>query len=80
VGVLGFLLLAMPFIFVSCLSIQGALQLLNISKKKTDAESPSMFPCSCNLASKRRWERVAALAFPVFTYCPVSESGPFNIY
>jgi hypothetical protein len=42
--------------------IQGSLQLLNISKRKAEASSSSLSPCSCNLASKRRWEGPDAIA------------------
>jgi hypothetical protein len=38
------------------LSIQGSLQLANISRRKAEAGRFFMSPCSCNLASKRRWE------------------------
>jgi hypothetical protein len=43
--------------------IQGALELVNISKRKAEAGSSFMSPSSCNLSCKRRWEGLAAVAF-----------------
>jgi hypothetical protein len=56
-GIIGdiwdFLLPDMPFIF-SFYLFKEPLQLLNVPKGKSDADSPSISPYSCNLTSKRK--------------------------
>jgi hypothetical protein len=61
--------------------IQVSLQLTNILKRKAEAGSSFVSPCSYNLASKKRWEEVSFSGSSAFTsLLQMSESGPLNIY
>jgi hypothetical protein len=65
-GALGQSLTCLLFLFIYFLvplSILGALQLFNISKRKVDADSPFISPCSCNLTFKGGGKGLAALVF-----------------
>jgi hypothetical protein len=58
---------SMTFTLSVPLPIQGAWQLVNISKEKAGAQSPILSLYSYKLTSKRRWEGVNCSAFLVFT-------------
>jgi hypothetical protein len=47
--------------------IQGSLHLVNFSKRKAEASCSSVSSCSCNLATKKRWEGASCSSFPAFT-------------
>jgi hypothetical protein len=49
------------------LSIQGSLQLINISMNKEEKDSYFMSPCSCNLASKRTHQWASCSGISLFT-------------
>jgi hypothetical protein len=63
------------------LPIQGTLQLVNISEEKADADSPFMYPYSCNLTSQRRvLEGTCCPGISIYFLVLIPlKYGPFNI-